>query len=156
MITYIIFINILGPELLEEEPLYVNAKQYHRILKRRQARTKLEADGRIPKERKKYLHESRHLHALKRVRGEGGKFNSHDVPGQESTESNSVMTDNKHAKVQNYGALNSSRPMIEQKPLLPRGMPHHQSNNQYNNASDSGGHGVQGTADNSVLSHLNL
>jgi len=71
-------IPLPGPEMLEEEPLYVNAKQYHRILKRRQARAKLEADGRIPKERKKYLHESRHLHALKRVRGEGGKFNSHE------------------------------------------------------------------------------
>lgn len=35
----------------EEEPLYVNAKQYNRILKRRQARNKLENDGRIPKVR---------------------------------------------------------------------------------------------------------
>ncbi|TMS36227.1 hypothetical protein L596_003443 [Steinernema carpocapsae] len=60
----------------EDEPLYVNAKQYNRILKRRLTRAKLEQQGLIPKERRKYLHESRHKHALKRQRGEGGKFDS--------------------------------------------------------------------------------
>lgn len=44
-------VPIPGAEYLEEEPLYVNAKQYRRILKRRQARAKLEAEGKIPKER---------------------------------------------------------------------------------------------------------
>lgn len=42
------------PEVVDDRdaPLYVNAKQYHRILKRRQARAKLEAQGKIPKERR--------------------------------------------------------------------------------------------------------
>ncbi|XP_035672481.1 transcriptional activator HAP2-like isoform X3 [Branchiostoma floridae] len=58
----------------DEEPLYVNAKQYHRIMKRREMRAKLEATGKIPKKRKKYLYESRHKHAMARTRGNGGKF----------------------------------------------------------------------------------
>lgn len=39
-------------EQQEEEPLlYVNARQYRRILRRRQARAKLMDQGKIPKER---------------------------------------------------------------------------------------------------------
>jgi len=110
----------LPVELAEDGPIYVNAKQYHGILRRRQSRAKLEAQNKLIKSRKvccitssnssygktvplfltkkmfgnglvqPYLHESRHRHALKRVRGSGGRF----LSAKQLQESNAEHVDN--------------------------------------------------------------
>mmetsp|Transcript_13894 Transcript_13894/g.30058 ORF Transcript_13894/g.30058 Transcript_13894/m.30058 type:complete len:152 (-) Transcript_13894:1004-1459(-) len=64
----------------EEQPIFVNARQYSRILKRREARKKIgTADltqSGVSKDarRQAYQHESRHKHAMRRQRGAGGRF----------------------------------------------------------------------------------
>jgi len=66
-----------SPPSVDSELVYVNPKQYNRILQRRQARARLGLRFKILP-RQPYLHPSRHKHATKRKRGPGGRFLSQE------------------------------------------------------------------------------
>jgi hypothetical protein len=94
-----------------ESPLHVNPKQFHRILKRRVARQRLEDALRLTsKGRNPYLHESRFNHAMRRLGGPGGRFSTADEVAEiESTEVENKI-ENEETPAANVYGQSKSRP----------------------------------------------
>ncbi|XP_015697306.1 nuclear transcription factor Y subunit alpha-like [Oryza brachyantha] len=70
----------LPTEHIDDEPIYVNPKQYHAILRRRERRKILGSEDKVAAIRKRILLESRQKQAKLRRRGNGGRFISIEHP----------------------------------------------------------------------------
>ena len=90
--------------LFDNKYIYINGKQYHRIMKRREVRKKINEALKWNKEKnkldknKKYHHESRHRHAMNRERGKGGRFISKKKLEEENYDKNKEDKENKENK----------------------------------------------------------